>query len=62
MADFGIACESRQKGQMLMKLNQWLLERYQAGERDIAAIQAWNAAQVYQRAIALMGRQIDGGE
>ena len=25
-----------------------------------AAIEAWNAAGVYQRAIALMGRQIDG--
>jgi membrane-bound lytic murein transglycosylase B len=35
---------------------------YQAGERDFAAIQAGNAAQVYQRAIALMGRQIEGGE
>jgi membrane-bound lytic murein transglycosylase B len=35
---------------------------YQPGEPNFAAIQAWNAAQVYQRAIALMGRQIDGGE
>jgi membrane-bound lytic murein transglycosylase B len=35
---------------------------YQPGEANFAAIQAWNAAQVYQRAIALMGRQIDGGE
>ena len=35
---------------------------YQLGEPNFAAIQAWNAAQVYQRAIALMGRQIDGGE
>jgi membrane-bound lytic murein transglycosylase B len=35
---------------------------YQPGESNFAAIQAWNAAQVYQRAIALMGRQIDGGE
>jgi membrane-bound lytic murein transglycosylase B len=26
------------------------------------AIQAWNAAPVYQRAIALIGRQIDGGD
>jgi membrane-bound lytic murein transglycosylase B len=34
---------------------------YQPGETNFAAIQAWNAAQVYQRAIALMGRQIDGG-
>jgi membrane-bound lytic murein transglycosylase B len=35
---------------------------YQPGEANFAAIQAWNAAQVYQQAIALMGRQIDGGE
>src|ERR1700681_244599 len=34
---------------------------YQPGEPNFAAIQAWNAAQVYQRAIAIMGRQIDGG-
>src|SRR5712672_2478699 len=35
---------------------------YQPGEANFAAIEAWNAAQVYQRAIALMGRQIDGAE
>ena len=35
---------------------------YQPGEPNFAAIEAWNAAQVYQRAIALMGRQIDGSE
>ena len=35
---------------------------YQPGEPNFAAIEAWNAAQVYQRAIALMGRQIDGNE
>jgi membrane-bound lytic murein transglycosylase B len=35
---------------------------YQPGEPNFAAIQEWNAAQVYQKAIALMGRQIDGGE
>jgi len=34
---------------------------YQPGQPNFAAIQAWNAASVYQRAIALMGRQIDGG-
>jgi membrane-bound lytic murein transglycosylase B len=34
---------------------------YQPGEPNFAAIEAWNAAQVYQKAIALMGRQIDGG-
>jgi membrane-bound lytic murein transglycosylase B len=35
---------------------------YQPGEANFGAIQAWNAAPVYQRAIALIGRQIDGGE
>jgi len=35
---------------------------YQPGEPNFAAIEAWNAATVYQRAIALMGRQIDGGQ
>jgi membrane-bound lytic murein transglycosylase B len=35
---------------------------YQPGEANFAAIQAWNAAPVYQRAIALIGQQIDGGE
>jgi membrane-bound lytic murein transglycosylase B len=34
---------------------------YQPGEPNFAAIQAWNAAGVYQKAIALMGKQIDGG-
>jgi membrane-bound lytic murein transglycosylase B len=33
---------------------------YQPGEANFGAIQAWNAASVYQRAIALIGRQIDG--
>jgi membrane-bound lytic murein transglycosylase B len=35
---------------------------YQPGEPNFGAIQAWNAASVYQRAIALIGKQIDGGE
>ena len=38
MADFGIPCETHQKGQMLQKLNQWLLERYQAGERAVLVV------------------------
>ena len=38
MADFGIPCESRQKAQVLLKLNQWLLERYQAGERAVLIV------------------------
>src|SRR3982075_4453505 len=32
---------------------------YQPGEANFAAIQAWNAAPVYQRALAIMGQQID---
>ena len=35
---------------------------YQPGETNFGAIQAWNAAPVYQRAIALIGQQIDGGK
>jgi membrane-bound lytic murein transglycosylase B len=35
---------------------------YQPGEANFRAIQAWNAASVYQRAITLIGQQIDGRE
>jgi membrane-bound lytic murein transglycosylase B len=35
---------------------------YQPGEANFGAIQAWNAAPVYQRAIAIVGRQIDEGQ
>jgi membrane-bound lytic murein transglycosylase B len=35
---------------------------YQPGEANFRAIQAWNAAPVYQRAIAVLGEQIDGGQ
>src|SRR5215469_14831902 len=38
MADFGIPCDARLKGQMLLKLNQWLLERYRAGERAVLVV------------------------
>jgi membrane-bound lytic murein transglycosylase B len=45
-----------------LKANGWRAGAgYQPGEPNFAAIEAWNAAQVYQKAIALMGRQIDGG-
>jgi lytic murein transglycosylase len=33
---------------------------YQPGQANFAALQGWNAASVYQRALAIMGRQIDG--
>jgi membrane-bound lytic murein transglycosylase B len=35
-------------------------EGYQPGEPNFAAIQSWNAAEVYERAIALIGAKIDG--
>jgi membrane-bound lytic murein transglycosylase B len=35
---------------------------YQPGEANFAAIQAWNAATVYEQAIAIIGKQIDGGD
>lgn len=35
---------------------------YQPGQPNFGAIQAWNAAPVYQQAIALIGQRIDGGE
>ena len=33
---------------------------YQPGEPNFAALQGWNAASVYQRAIAIIGAEIDG--
>lgn len=35
---------------------------YQPGQPNFAAIQGWNAASVYQQAIAIMGQQIDEGD
>ncbi len=32
---------------------------YQPGEPNFGAIQGWNAATVYQQAIAIMGKQIE---
>jgi general secretion pathway protein A len=36
--EFGITCESTSKSQQLMKLNQWLLDRYRAGETTVLII------------------------
>jgi general secretion pathway protein A len=38
MADFGIPCETREKSQVLLRLNQWLLERYRAGEAAVLIV------------------------
>lgn len=35
-------------------------EGYQPGQPNFGAIQGWNAATVYQKAIAIMGKRIDG--
>ncbi len=38
LAEFDISCESRSKSQQLMKLNQWLLERFASGETAVVII------------------------
>jgi general secretion pathway protein A len=38
LAEFEIPCESQSKSQQLMKLNQWLLDRYRAGETAILIV------------------------
>ena len=38
MADFEIPYESREKSHILLRLNQWLLERYRAGETAVLII------------------------
>ena len=38
LAEFDIPCETKSKSQQLMKLNQWLLERYRAGETVVLII------------------------
>jgi len=35
MAELGIPCETRIKSQVLLKLNQWLLQRYRAGKTTV---------------------------
>jgi len=38
MADFEIPCESREKSQVVLKLNQWLLDRYRSGETAVLIV------------------------
>lgn len=38
MADLGIPCDTRSKSQVLLRLNQWLLERYRAGESAVLIV------------------------
>ena len=38
MAEFEIPCESREKSQVILRLNHWLLERYRAGETAVLIV------------------------
>jgi general secretion pathway protein A len=38
MADFGIACDSKDKSKVLQRLNNWLLDRYRAGETAVLIV------------------------
>ncbi|HXM94176.1 MAG TPA: AAA family ATPase, partial [Candidatus Dormibacteraeota bacterium] len=38
LAEFGIPCESQTKSQQLMRFNQWLLDRYRAGETTVLIV------------------------
>jgi type II secretory pathway predicted ATPase ExeA len=38
MADFGIQCESRAKSQILLRLYNWLLDRYRTGETAVLIV------------------------
>jgi len=38
MAEFEIPCESREKSHVIMRLNQWLLDRYRAGETAVLIV------------------------
>jgi type II secretory pathway predicted ATPase ExeA len=38
MAEFEIPCESREKSQVLLRLNHWLLERYRSGETAVLIV------------------------
>jgi general secretion pathway protein A len=38
MADFGINCDSRSKSQILLRLYNWLLDRYRAGETAVVIV------------------------
>src|SRR5208282_478165 len=55
MADFGIPCESKSKSQILLKLYNWLLDRYRAGENAVLIIdEAQNLSDEVLEEIRLM--------
>lgn len=55
MADFGIPCDTRSKSQILMRLYNWLLERYRAGETAVLIVdEAQNLADEVLEEIRMM--------
>ncbi len=55
MADFGIPCESFTKSQVLIRLNQWLLERFRTGETAVLIVdEAQNLASEVLEEIRLL--------
>jgi general secretion pathway protein A len=55
MADFGIACDSKSKSQVLLKLYTWLLDRYRAGETAVLIVdEAQNLSDEVLEEIRLM--------
>jgi len=55
MADFGIPCDSKAKSQILLRLYNWLLERYRAGETAVLIVdEAQNLSDEVLEEIRLM--------
>lgn len=55
MADFGILPTSRTKGEMLLRLNRWLLERHEAGQLAVLVVdEAQNLSQQALEEIRLL--------
>jgi type II secretory pathway predicted ATPase ExeA len=55
MADFGIPCDSRSKSQILLRLYNWLLEHYRAGETAVLIVdEAQNLADEVLEEIRMM--------
>jgi membrane-bound lytic murein transglycosylase B len=59
--DLNIAANALASTANFLKAHGWRAGAgYQPGEANFSAIKAWNSASFYQRAIALIGQQIDG--
>jgi general secretion pathway protein A len=55
MADFGIPCDTRSKSQILLRLYNWLLDRYRAGETAVLIVdEAQNLSEEVLEEIRMM--------